>query len=198
VSFNWDLVAERAFHNAKLPCVYTRQWKGPVAILKPHGSIHWSGFLREGLKSDYTGWVPTASNNRLSYDQFNPLGNPDMQEINPDLRYMIFPGDSESAEDPDLALIWNDVRAAIHSSEAVVFIGYSLPAYDSWSCRFFTEVCASKPVEVYNPDKTCAKTLSRDFWRGNKGAPTDVRAMSVPPGLAYVISAVPKNGHASK
>jgi hypothetical protein len=121
-----------------------------------------------------------------------------MQEINPDLRYMIFPGDSESAEDPDLALIWNDVRAAIHSSEAVVFIGYSLPAYDSWSCRFFTEVCASKPVEVYNPDKTCAKTLSRDFWRGNKGAPTDVRAMSVPPGLAYVISAVPKNGHASK
>jgi hypothetical protein len=56
-----------------------------------------------------------------------------------------------------LRAYWNDVRAAIHSSEAVVFIGYSLPAYDSWSCCFFMEVRASKPVEVYNPDQTVLK-----------------------------------------
>jgi hypothetical protein len=151
VSFNWDLVAERAFHDATFPWAYTRGQQNAVPVLKPHGSINWSGFLRESLKSDYAGWAPIASHSRLSYDRFNPLSNPDMQDINPYLRYMIFPGDSESAEDPDLKLIWNDVCAAIQSSEAVVFIGYSLPDYDSWSRRFFAEVCAGKAVEIYNP-----------------------------------------------
>lgn len=152
VSFNWDLLAERAFQDAEFRWAYTRRQQGVVPILKPHGSINWNGFLRKGLKSSYNGWTPIAPNSRLSYDRYNPFSNPDVQEINPDLRYMIFPGDLESAEDPDLSVIWQDVRAAIESSEAVVFIGYSLPDYDSWSCRFFAEVCAGKIVEVYNPN----------------------------------------------
>jgi hypothetical protein len=49
-----------------------------------------------------------------------------------------------------------------------VFIGYSLPAYDSWSCRFFTEVCASKPVEVYNPDHNVLQRFREVFGEGTK------------------------------
>ena len=65
----------------------------PVAVLKPHGWINWSSFLESGGECDYAGWQRISAQSVLSYDASAPLNDPDVQEINPDFRYMLFPGD---------------------------------------------------------------------------------------------------------
>lgn len=152
VSFNWDLLAERAFENAAIPWSYTNAAEA-VPILKPHGSLNWFGFLRQGLKPEYPGWVPIGAGRQLTYIRESPFENPDAHETNPDLRYdyMVFPGSPELPDDPDLKLIWADIQARAEASDKIAFIGYSLPAYDSWSCQFFARACTGKIVEVYNP-----------------------------------------------
>ena len=67
---------------------------------------------------------------------------------------MIFPGDPESArDDTDLQMIWDWTSKTISEREALVFIGYSLPDYDSFSVEFFRRLSIGKMVEVYNPSK---------------------------------------------
>jgi hypothetical protein len=106
-------------------------------ILKPHGSINWNDYLRKNLRAGYGGWRPI-----------------DREGIHPDLRYMLFPGDPEIAkEDADIRLIWEWTAKAIVERETIIFIGYSLPEYDSFSLEFFSRLAEGKLVEVYNPSK---------------------------------------------
>jgi hypothetical protein len=46
-------------------------------------------------------------------------------------------------------LIWAEAETTIRERDAVVFIGYSLPQYDTFSTRFFQSVTAGKQIEVY-------------------------------------------------
>jgi hypothetical protein len=71
---------------------------------------------------------------------------------------MLFPGDPDLPDlDPDLKLIWSDVEGAIAQRDKLVFLGYSMPDYDSFTAQFFKQF-ASKNVEVYNP---CEEHLER-------------------------------------
>ena len=110
VSFNWDLVMERALCDTRTPWLYCSS-HGPVAVLKPHGSINWSSYLESGGQCDYAGWQRVSAQSVLSYDASAPLNDPDPQEINPDFRYMLFPGDPELPEEAAKAtLIWCQVE----------------------------------------------------------------------------------------
>jgi hypothetical protein len=74
--------------------------------------------------------------------------------VNPDLHYMIFPGNPElAAEEPDLELLWHWTAKAISERESIVFIGYSRPHYDSFSVEFFSTLSRGKAIEVYNPSR---------------------------------------------
>jgi hypothetical protein len=150
VSFNWDLQAELLLTQAGIPWSYST--KSGIPIIKPHGSITWSGHLRKGFKSDYPSWSVIAEGSKLSYDIAQPLSNPFKQGINTDLNYMVFPGDPDlPANDADIALLWADAERVIAKRDRIVFIGYSLPEYDSYAARFFKEVSRNKKVVAINP-----------------------------------------------
>src|SRR6202040_1118552 len=123
VSFNWDLVAEKALNDSGVLWDYSNSDDASIAILKPHGSINWNDYLKENLKAEYGGWKPVGRGSRLSYDSLNPLADPDRDDVNPNLHYMMFPGDPELArEDADLELLWHWTAKAISERESTVFI----------------------------------------------------------------------------
>ena len=150
ISFNWDVQAELLLTQAGVSWSYSL--KAGTPIIKPHGSITWSGHLRENLVSDYPYWHPIGKDSRLCYDIREPLANPFKQGINTNFNYMIFPGDSDLPDgDPDIGLLWSDAANLISRSEQVVFIGYSLPTYDSFAVSFFEKSTKGKKVVVINP-----------------------------------------------
>jgi hypothetical protein len=44
-----------------------------------------------------------------------------------------------------------EVKRALQDCEGVVFIGYSLPEYDSYAAETFQRFTVGKEIEVYNP-----------------------------------------------
>lgn len=160
VTFNWDTLSERALQEVGAPWVYSLTAPAPsVPVIKPHGSINWSSYAQNStLSAEYSGWRPIAPGSKLSYDSLDPLANPDFQEVHPKFRYCLFPGDPDHPDDhADLQLLWSEVKATIEQSARVVFIGYSLPSYDSYARNTLRELCASKKIEVYDP---CEQTLA--------------------------------------
>ncbi|MGB8113833.1 MAG: hypothetical protein WCF22_08665 [Candidatus Sulfotelmatobacter sp.] len=152
ISFNWDLLMERSLHDAAVPWDYNPRFPGATPVLKPHGSINWSSWLEGGGHCDYGGWRAIAPQSKLSFDVTQPFVDPDVDEINPDYRYMLFPGDPELPEqNANLKLIWSDVQTALEQSEALAFIGYSFPQYDPYSAEIFRRYGVGRQIEVYNP-----------------------------------------------
>jgi hypothetical protein len=169
ISLNWDLVIETALTESGFPWTYSLSNTGAIAILKPHGSINWNRYLREGLKNDSGLWQPIGRGSRLSFPIETPLKNPDQQGINPDLLYALFPGDPDLPEnDEDLRRIWGEIGKAVSESAKVVFIGYSLPNYDSFAANFFHEHIQGT-VEVYNPSDDDRQKYRRLFGTRIKG-----------------------------
>src|SRR5437867_2617012 len=74
ISFNWDLQTELLLTQAQVPWSYSIG--SGVPIIKPHGSITWSGHLREGLVPEYAYWQAIAPCSKLSFDSTQPLSNP--------------------------------------------------------------------------------------------------------------------------
>jgi hypothetical protein len=163
LSFNWDLLVERALTDSQVEWSYSSEGSSSVPLLKPHGSINWSGHLRKGLRPEYAFWQRISSKSKLSFDFRERLSNPDRQEINFDLRYMVFPGDLESPDDPDLKIIWEEAADVIAQREKIVFLGYSLPTYDSFSTEFFKRATKSKQIDVYNPNEEHLKRFRSEL-----------------------------------
>ena len=152
MSFNWDVLVERSIHEVNGSWTYSLAGNG-VPVIKPHGSINWSAHAQhENLTPEYQYWQPIAPASKLSFDIKRPLANPDMQAINEDLRYCLYPGDPDlPSTNADLQLLWTDAESAITQSKRVVFIGYSLPPYDSFGGKFLIKLCANTAVDVYDP-----------------------------------------------
>lgn len=164
ITFNWDILVEQALSELGSSWQYAagHETTQPT-ILKPHGSINWSGWAKNPSNSSpHSGWTPVGPGSRLRFDLSNPLGNPDTYELHPDLRVCLYPGDPDLPEhDPDVSLIWKDVGAVIDSSDEVVFIGYSLPEYDSYAAMRLQSLCSGKSVAVYDPgDATLDRFLA--------------------------------------
>ena len=149
ISFNWDLQAELLLQQAHIPWSYSLA--SGVPIIKPHGSINWNGYRREKLLADYP-WQPVGPSSMLSFDPNKPLSNPDESGINRNLNYMLFPGDPDLPEfDEDVRLLWRDASCLIDRADMVVFVGYSLPDYDSYARKFFKDSLHGKNIIVVNP-----------------------------------------------
>lgn len=160
VTFNWDLLVERALTEVGAVWSYCcAEGHGKPVVVKPHGSINWNSFAQQKLKAEYSAWKPVSPGSTLSFDSANPLANPDMQEINSDLRWCLYPGDPAlPTMHSDIALLWEDARELISSAQRIVFIGYSLPAYDTYAGETLVQLCNGKVTEVYDPS---SKTRDR-------------------------------------
>ena len=152
ISFNWDLQVELLLAKANLSWSYSTG--SGVPVIKPHGSINWRTHLREELLAGYPHWRPLGPESKLSYDPIEPLSNPDFDGINQNLNYFLLPGDPDHPEtDKDVKLLWSNANNLINTAEVVVFIGYSLPDYDSYAQKFFKRTVQGKRVIVINPSK---------------------------------------------
>jgi hypothetical protein len=154
VTFNWDILVERAITEAVGKWRYALTGEPTtVAVIKPHGSINWSAHEQSPKWSaQYSDWEPIGPGSKLSFDGKQPLCNQDMEEINTDFRYCLYPGDPDlPSTNSDLQLLWDDVTSVITASDRVVFMGYSLPTYDTFAGQRFRALCAAKAVEVYDP-----------------------------------------------
>ena len=150
ITFNWDLVVEKALVGW---WAYSLDGTRNTPVLKPHGSINWSTHLEEKLKAGYDGWKPIGQESQFCYDAQNPLTNPDKDFIHsPFLKYMVFPGNpNQTGERLSVKLIWDDVERVLSGADVVVFIGYSLPDYDSQAGEVFRRHAFGKEIEVFNP-----------------------------------------------
>jgi hypothetical protein len=168
VSFNWDILAEKACQEALRPWSYE---PGCVLqVIKPHGSITWSNHRQQNCTAIYHCWRPIIRGTYIDY--YDAIfEDPFPNGVNEDLRYALFPGDPDDPNDSELtendkrkqdrALLWDQVEQAIEATNKVIFIGYSLPEYDSYAKHFFRAACTGKNVEVWNPsEKDCVKFKS--------------------------------------
>lgn len=97
ISFNWDVPFERSLQDEQVPWFYS--FMGAcVPVLKPHGSINWNSYLMTVSTSDYLYWRRIGQNSEISVDVSQLLSDPDPDEANPAVRYMLFPGDPELPE----------------------------------------------------------------------------------------------------
>ncbi|SPE40112.1 hypothetical protein SBA7_1280004 [Candidatus Sulfotelmatobacter sp. SbA7] len=170
ISFNWDLVCETALEREGRAFSYAPDSRIP--IIKPHGSINWTNHLQPKpgrLIENPSGMCPIADGMTISWDQNAPFDDPLLPYDADDLRYMIFPGDPEMATlDSDEARrntekLWEAVAALILRAEEVVFIGYSLPAYDQFAKELFQCTCHDKRIVVCNPSPTVIEAFEQAF-----------------------------------
>jgi hypothetical protein len=173
VSFNWDVVVEQALKSASngLPWSYSKCCPG-ISVLKPHGSINWSSHGALGYQG-HPAWQPIGPESNLCFVALAPFRNPCSQGVNEDFRYMVFPGGAGSSLDPDQELIWKEIEDVISQREKIVFIGYSLPIYDSITVERLLRSANGKQIEAYNPS---AEHLSR--YREVFGPRADTHAES--------------------
>ena len=166
VSFNWDLQVELLLTKANLAWSYSTRSKR-VPIIKPHGSINWRTHLRKGLRADYPHWQSLGPDSKLSYDRIEPLSNPDPSGVNHNLNYFLLPGDPDLPEtDKDAKWLWSEAYRLINMAELIVFIGYSLPDYDSYAQMFFKNSTKGKRVIVINPSARDLKRFSSVIGTG--------------------------------
>jgi hypothetical protein len=146
VSLNWDVLAERVLSNSKVGWSYTTQssW---VPVLKPHGSINWSSHLNEGLRAEFSGWKRIAPESPYSFIPVDPFADPFATGTNQRFRKLLLPGDPE--DEVGMKQIWKEAEEAVRERDVVVFIGYFLPQYDTFSTEVLRRGTAGKRIEVY-------------------------------------------------
>ena len=151
VSFNWDLVLERALQDQGSNWFYSRITDNSVGVLKPHGSINWSNHRGHGLTADSDAWSKAVLDGTLDCLREDRFQDPFDSGINEQFRYLILPGDADDGSLKAAQPIWELVQTAITRSDTVVFIGYSLPFYDTLTRDLLQQYCRGKNIEVYNP-----------------------------------------------
>lgn len=147
ISLNWDILPEKALSESKVGWRYSIHTPF-LPVLKPHGSINWSKHVQEGLRAESADWQEINPGSPYSYIPRDPFFDPFEEGANQRLRHLLFPGDPE--DEHGIAQIWNEAATAIEERQVVVFIGYSLPAYDAPARDFFQRVASRKQIEVYS------------------------------------------------
>ena len=151
ISFNWDLVVERALQDQSDNWFYSQVTDDSVAVLKPHGSINWSNHRGHGLVADSDVWAKAVLDGTLDCLRDDRFRDPFESGINEQFRYLILPGEVDHGALKASQPIWDLAQSAIARSGTVVFIGYSLPSYDTSARDLLKLYCDGKSIEVYNP-----------------------------------------------
>jgi hypothetical protein len=173
ISFNWDLVCERAL-KTELVCWGYSAHEAPIPVIKPHGSLNWTNHL---MQRDWgrdianpAGFRPIAPGSTISYMPNQPFDDPLLKDSPDNLRCLIFPGFDElldhkagSRASTEKLRLWNEAVSLIERADCVVFIGYSLPSYDSEARQTLEHACCSKVVHVCNPAIEVIEEFRRVF-----------------------------------
>ena len=168
VSLNWDLVCELVLYTADIKWSYSTSRGTP--IVKPHGSINWtnhSQLPKQKWKSD-NGFDQIDGERSISYRPDDPFRDPLLGYTDSDFKYVAFPGllDENSAATDRL---WSESGAMIAKASRVVFIGYSLPFYDTRSRREFQTACSGKEVTIIDPSEQAIEVYQNHFGKGVVG-----------------------------
>lgn len=183
ISFNWDILLESALWQAGTPWGY-KLCNAPLPVIKPHGSINWSSHIYRGTSGDsmwhnlFPGsglcWIPPRSSDDKSTVPDSAFQDPFPGWSNSDLNYMLFPGDPDSPEGTagdaisekavsDRRALWEHACLLIGKSDEVVFLGYSLPGYDSYALKRLKNACKGKRVVIVNPCSHDAEEIKRNL-----------------------------------
>lgn len=160
ISFNWDLICELSLETEWVPWGYSLS-TAQIPVIKPHGSLNWTNHL---MQEDWgrrignpPGFQPIDKASAISFMPAQWSDDPLFKDSD-DLRCMIFPGIDEfldheigSRTRAEKTRLWAEVRTLIERASHVVFIGYSLPAYDSEARLILETACRNKDVVVCNP-----------------------------------------------
>jgi hypothetical protein len=164
VSLNWDLVCELALYTADIKWSYSTD-RGS-AVVKPHGSINWTNhplIPRQKWKSG-NGFALIDDERSISYRPDDPFRDPLLGYTDSDFKYVAFPGvlhDNSEATDR----LWAEARALIAKASRVVFIGYSLPCYDTRSRSEFQIACSGKEVSVIDLSEQALERYRSHFGK---------------------------------
>jgi hypothetical protein len=170
VSFNWDLICESAVDELGIAWLYDPAFRRP--ILKPHGSINWVNHLqgREGREIQTPpGLSPISPEMTISWEPTRPFQDPLFMYDQDDFRQVLFPSDPEmpSKEDGaarrDAVQLWRAVERLLLRAEEIVFIGYSLPAYDQYASKVLGRVCTGKRLIICNPERETTDRFRQTF-----------------------------------
>jgi hypothetical protein len=165
VSMNWDLVCELALYTADINWSYSTT-RG-IPVIKPHGSINWTNhsLLPKQKWKNGNGFAQVNDARSVSYRPDDPFRDPLLGYTDSDFKYVAFPGLlCENSEATDR--LWAQACALIANASKVIFIGYSLPAYDMRSRREFMAACSEKEIVVIDPSKAALEAYRRHFGKG--------------------------------
>jgi hypothetical protein len=173
VSFNWDLICERALDDAGATWGYSIK-TAPIAVIKPHGSLNWRNRWQQAdsgrIIQHPTTCIPIAPGSTLSYMIAHPFEDPLLEYDPDDQRYLTFPGDLEAFEPKQRPLaaadqdrLWNEARELIAKADSVVFIGYSLPRYDALARGQLQIAFRGKSIIACNPSEEALSEFRKVF-----------------------------------
>jgi hypothetical protein len=156
VTFNWDLLVEKALTDLGLDWDYELQ-NCKIALLKPHGSIDWFDNDTTKIKTSLTTPVIDDIGKLRVFQKFRMprVGSPITPIIVPPLV-------KKKWEYLEFDRIWRSTWRALRTANEIHVIGFSLPPEDL-HVRFvirsairINEQTRSRPltVTVVNPDKT--------------------------------------------
>lgn len=164
VSLNWDLVCELALYTADIDWSYSTA-RG-IPVIKPHGSINWtnhSSLPKQKWRSG-NGFALVDDARSISYRPDDPFRDPLLGYTDSDFKYVAFPGLLHENSDATDRL-WTEARALIDRASRVVFIGYSLPGYDTRSRRNFQDACSGKEITAIDPSPQVLATYQNHFGK---------------------------------
>ncbi len=173
ISFNWDLVCERALDAELVPWAYSSRTT-LIPVIKPHGSLNWTNHLMQEdwgrvIKNpvDFNAIAPDSS---ISWMPDRPFDDPLLKYDSDDLRCLLFPGNDELLErDPgararaEKERLWREAISLIGRADCIAFIGYSLPGYDVEARQVLEYACRRKVVVVCNPAGEVIEEFKRVF-----------------------------------
>ena len=165
VSLNWDLVCELALYTADIKWSYSTG-RG-IPILKPHGSINWTNhpLIPKRKWKSGNGFAQIDDERSISYRPDDPFRDPLLAYADSDFKYVTFPGllyENSDATDR----LWMEAGALIARASRSVFIGYSLPRYDTRSTGEFRNACSGKEVTVIDPSEQALEIYQNHFGNG--------------------------------
>jgi hypothetical protein len=178
VSFNWDIVIESALKENQVLWEYDPQTP-TLPLIKPHGSINWSRHEQQGANCG-AGWRKISHDAGLCWwladdqnmDPHQAYQDPFPDWPNANLNDMLFPWDTGVPEQEagaanaesvirDRRALWDQASRLIFKASKIVFLGYSLPEYDTCALNVLRGACKGKRVEVVNPTPDDAESLMR-------------------------------------
>lgn len=175
ISFNWDLVCERALETEWVSWGYSLGAQLPV--IKPHGSLNWTNHLMQEdwrrIITNPVGFAQIAPTDcSISYMSGAPFEDPLLAYDSSDLRCLLFPGCDDLLDHEvgprarkEKVRLWADANSLLERAKRVAFIGYSLPRYDSEARQVLEHACRGKTVTVCNPDPAVIEEFRSLFQR---------------------------------